>query len=337
LIRDPGPRHAGTAEALARDLLPHVSRTFALTIPVLAEPLQRRVALSYLLCRILDTVEDAPGIGAGRRLELLALFRHLAVHPEDGTERARFQALWPGGVDAHHERLVREAGTLLDGLIALPHPARHAVSTCLEEMAVGMALFASSEGDERPRFVCPDLAALEAYCHVVAGTVGILLSHLFALELGSDWMTPERIEAGRRFGLGLQLTNVLKDRENDRQRGISYIPPDYLERTGDRWRLTPEGLRALIERALEHLDAAHQYVLALPASRDDLRVFCVWASHLALATLRLVAARGGGSVKVGREELGRILETTRAAAADDAALGALHRVGREAVRRALPD
>ena len=37
-----------------------VSRSFALCIPQLDQPFQERVALSYLLLRVLDTVEDAP-------------------------------------------------------------------------------------------------------------------------------------------------------------------------------------------------------------------------------------------------------------------------------------
>ena len=40
------------------DLLPGVSRTFALTIPQLPEPLAGVVTNAYLLCRIADTIED---------------------------------------------------------------------------------------------------------------------------------------------------------------------------------------------------------------------------------------------------------------------------------------
>ena len=37
-----------------------VSRSFALTIPMLPEPLEDYIANAYLLCRIADTVEDDP-------------------------------------------------------------------------------------------------------------------------------------------------------------------------------------------------------------------------------------------------------------------------------------
>jgi farnesyl-diphosphate farnesyltransferase len=323
--------------AFVWEILPHVSRTFALTIPALRAPLRDWVATAYVLCRIADTVEDAEGIPPPRRLELFALLRHLAANPGDLTSRRRFLTAWPGGTDAEHERLMQEAGTVFDALLALPAEPRTAVAACLEEMSVGMALFASSEGEERPRFVCPDLPALEAYCHVAAGTVGILLSRLFALEIGEGWLTAERVESGRRFGLGLQLTNVLKDRDQDRRRGVSYVPPSLVVGAAGEFRLSPEGVRVLTLRALEHLDAGNDYVISLPAQRPDLRLFCLWASHLALATLRLLAGAGGFGAKVSREEVAVILERTREAAADDAGLIAMHAEARSAVVAALPD
>jgi farnesyl-diphosphate farnesyltransferase len=42
-------------------VLPAVSRTFAIGIRVLPGDLGRAVLTSYLICRIADTVEDAPG------------------------------------------------------------------------------------------------------------------------------------------------------------------------------------------------------------------------------------------------------------------------------------
>ena len=45
-------------------ILPHVSRTFALTIPQLPMPLRTAVTNAYLLCRIADTIEDEPARGS---------------------------------------------------------------------------------------------------------------------------------------------------------------------------------------------------------------------------------------------------------------------------------
>ncbi|MFU8831083.1 MAG: squalene/phytoene synthase family protein, partial [Wenzhouxiangella sp.] len=50
----------GTATCFQDRILPGVSRTFALTIPCLPEPLKIAVTNAYLLCRIADTIEDDP-------------------------------------------------------------------------------------------------------------------------------------------------------------------------------------------------------------------------------------------------------------------------------------
>ena len=51
-------------EAYQDEILPHVSRTFALTIPQLPAALRTAVTNAYLLCRIADTIEDEPALSA---------------------------------------------------------------------------------------------------------------------------------------------------------------------------------------------------------------------------------------------------------------------------------
>ena len=70
--------------------------------------------------------------------------------------------------------------------------------------------------------------------------------------------------------------------------------------------------------AVSHLDQSHRYVLSIPVSRSDMRLFCVWASHLALATLSRLAQGEPG--KVPRPELAMLLQRSRYAISDDAAL-----------------
>src|ERR1700749_864412 len=68
-----------------RNMLPKVSRTFALNIPVLPQPLDLVVTVAYLLCRIADTVEDE---GVGVRSELFAELGELSALPADWQTRA---------------------------------------------------------------------------------------------------------------------------------------------------------------------------------------------------------------------------------------------------------
>src|SRR5579871_808410 len=55
-------------------ILPHVSRTFALTIPELPAALRPAVTNAYLLCRIADTIEDEPDVSAAETFVFLERF-----------------------------------------------------------------------------------------------------------------------------------------------------------------------------------------------------------------------------------------------------------------------
>lgn len=313
-------------------ILPHVSRTFALTIPVLEEPLRGQVGVSYLLCRIADTIEDRVGLESAHRASLFQMFRQLIHSPEEPTLRVEFRNAWPDHPDPSHQDLVEHTGTVLDCYASMDPSPRGAIAQCIDEMVLGMERYPGPSERPAPVEICPDLEALETYCHYVAGTVGVLLSRLFAESLPESWLTPERSEDGRRFGLGLQLTNVIKDQGKDRERGVSYIPEAWITNDSSPG-LTREGTRILIHRAVEHLDAAQRYILSLPPARSDMRLFCLWAAHLALATLRMAADPGtpAGGVKISRDELWGAIERARIAAADDAALEEIHQEYRKAV------
>ena len=53
------------------EILPQVSRTFAINIRVLKGELYRAVLVAYLFCRIVDTVEDAEDLSIDLRNRLL--------------------------------------------------------------------------------------------------------------------------------------------------------------------------------------------------------------------------------------------------------------------------
>ncbi|MEO7713360.1 MAG: squalene/phytoene synthase family protein, partial [Gemmatimonadaceae bacterium] len=73
-MQEPTSRDAdrlADAERFGRDILPEVSRTFALSIRVLPGALGRSVLAAYLLCRIADTLEDEPRMPADAKAALL--------------------------------------------------------------------------------------------------------------------------------------------------------------------------------------------------------------------------------------------------------------------------
>ena len=69
------------------DLLRRVSRTFALSIELLPTELREAVCVAYLLCRIVDTIEDDPDAPQDLREVLFDAFDHL-VRVQGGRSSA---------------------------------------------------------------------------------------------------------------------------------------------------------------------------------------------------------------------------------------------------------
>jgi farnesyl-diphosphate farnesyltransferase len=138
------------------------------------------------------------------------------------------------------------------------------------------------------------------------------------------------MKRGHRFGLALQLTNVLKDYRRDLDRGVAFLPPATLDERDGEWRLSPAGLQTLLTRVLHHLDEAQRYVLWIPVTHRGARLFCLWALHLALRTLtRIASPESALEPKVSRGELAEIVKRAEEAVGDDAALERLYQGYRE--------
>src|SRR5579863_10057506 len=89
-FRDTALMDSGVTDEGYQDrILPHVSRTFALTIPQLPPRLRVAVTNAYLLCRIADTIEDQTVSSAALRLGLLHRFVGVLRGEEEAQRLAR--------------------------------------------------------------------------------------------------------------------------------------------------------------------------------------------------------------------------------------------------------
>ncbi len=313
-------------------LLPKVSRTFALSIAMLPQGLQEPVRVSYLLCRMADTIEDEPELEPSVRgclfATLTGLVRGDRVQPEALVALAREHLVSAPPAEAE---LMEATGSVLRVFRGLPQDQREAVRPWVLEMIRGMEEYALREH----RMV--DLADLERYCWFVAGTVGLLLTDLFRL-----WAVPrvgdsELRALAEHFGLGLQLVNILKDVAGDLQRGTCFLPTELARAHQVELAelLAPEQRRAglalmrtLASRARHHLESARDYTLAWPEEARDVRLFCSVPLTLAWATLEEVergedVLREGREPKVSRELVARTVRLAGLASASDDHLGCL--------------
>src|SRR5262245_14798282 len=312
-------------------LLPGVSRTFALTIPELPEPLRPVVTNCYLLCRIADTIEDEPQLGPedGRRFH-----QHLADAVDGkGDPEAFARDLTPLLSDrtlAAERELVAHSALVIRVSQTLPARQRAAVRRCVRILCEGMPRFRPRRG-RRGLADCEELAR---YCYCVAGAVGEMLTELFCDHSPEIDARREELQAlAVSFGQGLQLTNILKDIWEDLERGYCWLPADVFRRAGfDLGDLKAgpgpaafrEGLGALIVLAHENLRDALEYTLLIPASETRIRHFCLWAIGMAVLTLRKINAhrdfRSSREVKISRNAVRMAIMASNLTTRNDRAL-----------------
>ncbi|WOI57748.1 squalene/phytoene synthase family protein [Palleronia sp. LCG004] len=161
-------------------------------------PAERRAAIYaiYAFCRIVDDIVDAP---------------------RPPAEKASALAFWEDELDAMAAGRPRTplGQELSDAIDRFDLPPEE-LSLILDGMRM----------DIHP-IVAPDDATLDRYVRRVAGTVGLLSMRIFGAWRGAP---------SERFALSLaealQLTNILRDVEEDAALGRIYLPRETLDRAG---------------------------------------------------------------------------------------------------------
>jgi len=79
-----------------------------------------------------------------------------------------------------------------------------------------------------------DFDELKLYCYRVAGTVGLMTQNVMGIDsayTSAPWSAkPDPSEAAIALGIANQLTNILRDVGEDRQRGRIYLPQEDIEK-----------------------------------------------------------------------------------------------------------
>jgi presqualene diphosphate synthase len=158
-------------------------------------PPDRRYAMYaiYAFCRVVDDIADEPGELADKRQRLAAW-------------RDRIAGLYRGAADDPVTRVlvaaVRRFALRAEDFIAVVD---------------GMAM------DAETVIVAPNLATLDLYCDRVASAVGRLSVRAFGDA------SPAADRVAHALGRALQLTNILRDLQEDADRGRLYLPREYLD------------------------------------------------------------------------------------------------------------
>jgi farnesyl-diphosphate farnesyltransferase len=283
-----GPTEPGTTNnILTRDDLPvwliRVSRTFALTIRMLQDPLRTYASAAYLLCRVIDTIEDCETLSTETKCHYLREFcGRVAGSGEPGQAESVFAepVTW-------EERLTLHESEILDLIRSFPADIQDIIFRYVVEMTEGMVMFLEQQ-NELGILHIQSHEQLDQYCYYVAGTVGLMMNDMFAAISGTDKSADTG--AAVELGLGLQLTNIVKDIQKDRLRNIYYCPPG----ENPYWpgpASTPAGddpnweIFSLASAAISHLTGGLAYILGLESGLKQYKLFCVTNYLMAWKTL----------------------------------------------------
>lgn len=299
-----------------------VSRTFALTIPRLPKTLRIIVGNAYLLCRIADTIEDSASLSVDEKGRFSKLFADVVAGSGSAEELAH--GLYPRldhSTTPEEQELIRHIPAVIRVTETFPTNMRTPLYRCVRIMTEGMETF--QEG----RFAdgLKDMPHMDAYCYCVAGIVGEMLTDLFrAYNPRIDARGEALASLAVSFGQGLQMTNILKDIWEDKQRGACWLPQEVFKQHG--FELTSlsignhgegfqRGLDQLIGYARGHLENALRYTLLIPRRETGIREFCLWAIGMAVLTLRNIHRHKdftrGKDVKISRRSVYAVVMGSR--------------------------
>jgi presqualene diphosphate synthase len=205
---------------------------------ILPRPEREAMYAIYGFCRMVDDIAD--DLAAPR------------------AERTRALAVWRADIEALYDG--RDAG---QAAFLAPAIRRFGL-----EQADFLAVIDGMQMDLDADIRWPAFEALDLYCDRVASAVGRLSVRVFGMERAPG------LELAHHLGRALQLTNILRDIDEDAAIGRVYLPIEALRDAG----IEPESPAALLAdprldraarwlagHASRHFDAAHTLLASNPA------------------------------------------------------------------------
>ena len=325
------------APDLLREILPGVSRSFALSLQVLPASLRRPVGVTYLVARAADTIADTRALAPAARLAALHALREFLGEGAGAAPTLSGSAA--GGQTLAERTLLAHLPDVLAAYRALEPGDRtralEVLLTLTQAMVEALERFPPEMADRVGAF--DTRADLDRYTHLNAGCVGEFWTDMVVAHRPrcAGWDLPAMRRRGARFGQGLQLVNVLRDLPRDLRIGRCYLPAADLAALG----LVPQDLLnpaalprlrplldALIDEALLRLDEGRAYTLAVPRREARLRLASSWPLLIGLGTLALLRRAENlldptVTVKVSRGEVRWLLARSLALVWSDRGLG----------------
>src|SRR5215470_14182946 len=308
---DPGHRF----KELQTQILRSVSRSFYLSIRFLPPQLREPIALAYLLARTTDTVADTAVISRSVRMETLNLLSNTI---QGIASRDVVAEVIPSFVslqeNASEQKLLESLPDCLARLEGMEHADRNDIRVVLEKITRGQMLDVQRFDNPQEIQALSTAADLEEYTYLVAGCVGEFWTRLCFRHV-REFATrteDEMLALGKRYGMALQLINVLRDAGSDLRAGRCYFPEHELgavHLAPSQILSEPERFQPIYRKWLEHAKAGLvsgiEYSRAIENRR--VRAATVLPALIGARTLALLDAAGPAAlertVKIARSEV----------------------------------
>mgnify|MGYP002479156230 CR=1 FL=1 len=194
----------------ALEILERTSRTFFIPISRLPASLQEAVSSAYLCMRAIDEIEDHPTLENRIKVELL---QDISLTFQAATDRFRVDDF--DRVLRPYEASLPEVSLRIgEWALLAPETISARIWDGTAAMSDRMAYWAANNWTVQTE------ADLNRYTFSVAGSVGLLLSDLWAWYDGTQ---TNRLEAIG-FGRGLQAVNILRNHQEDLTRQVNFYP-----------------------------------------------------------------------------------------------------------------
>jgi len=311
------------AMSYCRSILQNVSRSFALTIPLVEKNILVPILVGYLEARILDSFEDERfgKVEKRKRIENIKKVISVIKDPDTIKSKRDIDEISRAAADVisnpHYLDLAQNIGKVMEVHKTMDQDAKSSISFWFERMSEGMRKYINKRIET--------FEELDEYCYYVGGTVGGMLTDLIVNR--SNEAVPEQIRVLRReqrgFGLFLQKVNIIRDFREDmlknekifwpyqlfEEYGIS--PREALERRNERKSLAI--LERMIKNAEKHINSVKNYIKSIPMDFPGFRKASIINFLMGVETLRKMKGNpdvffSERPVKIGR---GAVMEIMR--------------------------
>jgi farnesyl-diphosphate farnesyltransferase len=318
---DQQTERAVSSSTLRGRILGQVSRSFYLSIFILPKKLRDPVSLGYLLARASDTIADTTQIPIEMRIEKLRLLARGIQGEALGDAIVDLSAsLSPLQKNASERALIETLQSCLDWLDRSEVLDREEVRAVLEQINRGQILDLERFPDPKQITALETAADLNEYTYLVAGSAGEFWTRLCFRHLRKFSTSAEAamLQLGKRYGMGLQLINVLRDAGADLRSGRCYFPNEELAASSmEPWQILrePDRFQSIYrkwrEKAEQGIKAGVEYARDIRNRR--VRIATVLPALIGARTLALLRNAGATAlhrhIKVPRKEVRAIVSS----------------------------